>query len=57
MRRVIFFMLTTLDGYIEGPNRFLDWHRVDEEFNEGVTALKGLIRAAAAYNISGDKQK
>jgi len=34
MRKVIFFMLTTLDGFFEGPNREIDWHNVDEEFNE-----------------------
>lgn len=34
MRKVIFFMLTTLDGFYEGPNREIDWHNVDEEFNE-----------------------
>ena len=34
MRKVIFFNLTSLDGYFEGPNRDIYWHNVDEEFNE-----------------------
>ena len=34
MRKLIFFMLTTLDGYFEGPDRDINWHNVDEEFNE-----------------------
>ncbi len=34
MRKVIFFMLTSLDGYFEGPNKDINWHNVDEEFNE-----------------------
>ena len=34
MRKVIFFMLTTLDGFYEGPNKEINWHNVDEEFNE-----------------------
>ena len=34
MRKVILFMLTTLDGFFEGPNQDLSWHNVDEEFNE-----------------------
>lgn len=34
MRKVILFMMTSLDGYFEGPNRDIDWHNVDEEFNE-----------------------
>ncbi len=34
MRKLIFFNLITLDGYFEGPNRNIDWHNVDEEFNQ-----------------------
>jgi dihydrofolate reductase len=26
--------MVTLDGYFEGPNRELDWHNVDDEFNQ-----------------------
>jgi dihydrofolate reductase len=36
MRKVTFFMLTSVDGYFEGPQRELDWHHVDEEFNRFV---------------------
>lgn len=34
MRKVILFNLISLDGYFEGPDRNIDWHHVDEEFNE-----------------------
>jgi dihydrofolate reductase len=34
MRRVFVFNLVSLDGYFEGPNREIDWHNVDAEFNE-----------------------
>ena len=34
MRKVILFMMVTLDGFFEGPNGEIDWHNVDEEFNE-----------------------
>jgi dihydrofolate reductase len=34
MRQVIFFMLTSLDGYFEGPDKDINWHNVDEEFNQ-----------------------
>ena len=34
MRKVIFFMLTSLDGYFEGPGKDIYWHNVDDEFNE-----------------------
>jgi dihydrofolate reductase len=34
MRKVIVFIMTTLDGFFAGPNGEIDWHVVDEEFNE-----------------------
>jgi dihydrofolate reductase len=34
MRKVFLFMMITLDGFFEGPNHEIDWHNVDEEFNE-----------------------
>lgn len=33
MRKIFAFMLTTLDGYYEGPNQDFDSWVVDEEFN------------------------
>ena len=34
MGKVYLFMMVTLDGFFEGPNHDIDWHNVDEEFNE-----------------------
>ena len=34
MRKLLFFMLISLDGFYEGPEHSIDWHNVDEEFNE-----------------------
>lgn len=34
MRKLISFMVTTLDGYYAGPEGEFDWPNVDEEFNE-----------------------
>jgi dihydrofolate reductase len=34
MRKIIFQMMTSLDGYFEGPNHDLSWHVVDGEFNQ-----------------------
>ena len=34
MRKIILFDLVTLDGYFEGINQSIDWHNVDEEFNQ-----------------------
>lgn len=34
MRKVIFQMMVSLDGFIEGPKQDLSWHLVDDEFNK-----------------------
>jgi dihydrofolate reductase len=34
MGKVISFNLMTLDGFFAGPHGEIDWHRVDDEFNE-----------------------
>lgn len=31
--------MVSLDGYVEGPNGELDWHNVDEEFNDYAIGL------------------
>ena len=38
MRKLLFFMLISLDGFYEGPGHTIDWHNVDEEFNEFANA-------------------
>jgi len=34
MRKLFVFNMVTLNGYFEGPNKEIDWHNVDAEFNE-----------------------
>lgn len=34
MRKLVVFNLVTLDGYIAGPNGEIDWHNVDDEFQD-----------------------
>lgn len=34
MRTLYSFVMATLDGFFEGPDRELDWHHADEEFEE-----------------------
>jgi len=41
MRKVIYSMFVSLDGFIEGPNRELDWHIVDEELHRFVNDQQG----------------
>lgn len=39
MKKIIFQMSVSLDSYIEGPNREIDWHLVDDEFNAYAVAM------------------
>jgi dihydrofolate reductase len=39
MKKVICRMSVSLDGYIEGPNREIDWHVLDEELNAYVVEM------------------
>lgn len=34
VRKVVLFNLISLDGYFSGPQGEIDWHHVDEEFNQ-----------------------
>jgi dihydrofolate reductase len=33
-RKLVIFNMVTLDGFFEGPKGDINWHRVDQEFNE-----------------------
>jgi dihydrofolate reductase len=39
MRKLILSMMVSLDGFYEGPNHEIDWHVVDQEFNEYASDL------------------
>jgi dihydrofolate reductase len=43
MRKIIFQMMVSLDGFFEGPEHELDWHAVDDEFNEYASDLLDTI--------------
>jgi dihydrofolate reductase len=34
MRKIYMFLNLSIDGYFEGPNHDLSWHKVDKEFNK-----------------------
>ena len=36
MRKVVLFMSVSLDGFIEGPERQIDWHRLNEEMERHI---------------------
>ncbi|WP_327317565.1 dihydrofolate reductase family protein [Streptomyces sp. NBC_01235] len=55
MRKIVLMMSVSLDGYIEGPDRDISWHRVDEElhqhFNDIVRGLGGLLHGRVTYDL------
>jgi dihydrofolate reductase len=48
-------MSVSLDGFIEGPNRELDWHLVDDElhghFNEQIGAMGAFLNGRVIYEL------
>lgn len=46
MGRVIAWMSISLDGFIEGPQREIDWHRVDDELHQH---MNDTLRPMAAF--------
>ena len=55
MKKVIFQMSVSVDGYIEGPHHEIDWHLVDDEFNayavEMLEASDALIMGRRTYEL------
>ncbi|MFF3579701.1 dihydrofolate reductase family protein [Streptomyces mirabilis] len=58
MRRIVLMMSVSLDGFIEGPNREIDWHRVDAElhrhFNVEVRKLGGLLEGRVTHELMAE---
>ena len=57
MRRVVLMMSVSLDGFMEGPNRELDWHQVDDElhghFNEVLGPMGAFLSGRVTYDLDG----
>ncbi|WP_395297358.1 dihydrofolate reductase family protein [Kitasatospora hibisci] len=58
MRKVVLFMSVSLDGYFEGPDHDIGWHRVDEELhlhlNSVIAPLGGLISGRVTHELMAD---
>lgn len=58
MRKIIWMMSVSLDGYMEGPNRELDWHMVDDElhthFNEQLGAMGAFLDGRVTYELMAE---
>ena len=55
MRKIVFMMSVSLDGYFEGPDRELDWHSVDVEvhqhFNEWLSTAGAFLEGRVIYEL------
>ena len=55
MRKIIFMMSVSLDGYFEGPDRELDWQLVDDElhahFNEWLATMSAFLDGRVTYEL------
>ncbi|MFD3544833.1 dihydrofolate reductase family protein [Streptomyces sp. NPDC058655] len=55
MRQIILMMSMSLDGYVEGPDRQIDWALVDDEvhrhLNEEARAMGGFLEGRVTYEL------
>lgn len=55
MRKIILSMAVSLDGYFEGPERQIDWHRVDDElhghFNDWLRGMGAFLEGRVSYEL------
>ena len=58
MRKVILWMMVSIDGFFEGPDRDLDWHLVDDElhryFNEQLAAMSAFLDGRVTYELMAE---
>ncbi|WP_416977147.1 dihydrofolate reductase family protein [Streptomyces sp. T028] len=58
MRKIVLMMSVSLDGYMEGPDRDISWHRVDDEVhqdaNDFVARLAGLLSGRVTHDLMAD---
>jgi dihydrofolate reductase len=58
MAKIVLMMGVSLDGFIEGPDQDISWHRVDDELhrhmNEYIAGLGGLLHGRRVYENMAD---
>jgi dihydrofolate reductase len=56
--KIILMMSVSLDGFFEGPDREIGWHRVDEEvhahFNERLRGMAAFADGRITYELMAD---
>lgn len=51
-RKIVLFSQMSLDGYMEGPGRSLDWHMVDDELHRHMNEVLGGMGAFLSGRVS-----
>src|SRR3712207_7583565 len=46
MRRIVLHLMVSLDGYFEGPDADISWHRVDDELH---SYFNGVLAESSAF--------
>jgi dihydrofolate reductase len=58
MRKILLMISVSIDGFIEGPNREIDWHLVDDElhshFNEKLAGMGAFIDGRVTYELMAE---
>ncbi len=58
MRKIIYMSSVSVDGYMEGPNREIDWHMVDDElhrhFNDELRLMGAFMSGRVTYELMAD---
>lgn len=58
MRRIVLHLGISLDGYIEGPDADISWHRVDEELhsymNKQLVTASAFLEGRVTYQLMED---
>ncbi|MEU6219526.1 dihydrofolate reductase family protein [Streptomyces sp. NPDC047022] len=52
MRKIVLMMSMSLDGYMEGPNREIDWHLVDDELHRHFNDVLGDMGAFLSGRVT-----
>jgi dihydrofolate reductase len=58
MGKIVLMMSVSVDGYIEGPDRDIDWHMVDDElhrhFNQQLGAMGAFLSGRVTYELMAE---
>jgi len=58
MRKIILWMMVSIDGFFEGPDGDLEWHQVDDElhsyFNDELGAMGAFLDGRVTYEMMAE---